>query len=140
MRQDCLRRRVVPDIQDAMLCLRIQRSPRAVSALLDGAEGNNTRDLMSALSPELGPDAARFLRFFSRIASECSAFGVDQHHRAVSLDAPEVWVYERHRDREARERNRSTPPAQLITAANAVRRDGKRPARDAFQAVATADV
>ena len=123
-----------------MLCLRIQRSPRAVSALLDGAEGNNTRDLMSALSPELGPDAARFLRFLSRIASECSAFGVDQHHRAVSLDAPEVWVNERHRDRAARERNRSTPPAQRITAANAVRRDGKQTARDAFQAVATADV
>ena len=120
-----------------MLCLRIQRSPRAVSVLLDGAEVNNTRDLMSALSPELGPDAARFLRFLSRIASECSAFGVDQHHRAVSLDAPEVRVYERHRDRE---RNRSTPPAQRITAANAVRRDGKQTARDAFQAVATADV
>ena len=123
-----------------MLCLRIQRSPRAVSVLLDGAEVNNTRDLMSALSPELGPDAARFLRFFSRIASECSAFGVDQHHRAVSLDASEVWVYERHRDREAREWNRSTPPAQRITAANAVRPDGKRPTRDAFQAVTTADV
>jgi hypothetical protein len=94
----------------------------------------------SALSPKLGPDAARFLSFFSRIASECSAFGVDQHHRAVSLDASEVWVYERHRDREAREWNRSTPPAQRITAANAVRPDGKRPTRDAFQAVTTADV
>ena len=99
-----------------------------------------TGDLVSALSPQLCTNAAGLLGFFTGVARQSLVLRVDDHHNAVSLDAPEVWVYERHRDREAREGSRSTTPAKRRTAANVVRRDGKRPARDAFQAVSSADL